>query len=134
MGINIFISHAWDYNTDYYTLENWLDESLEWRNMSIPKHDAKEAKNDSELEQMIRNNIKNSSIFLVIGGMYVVQSNRKWISKEIEIAKKYGKYMIVIKPRGNQNMPKILQEEANEIVGWSSKSIINAIKDYENVK
>ena len=106
---------------------------LQYR-LSIPNHAAKETKNDSELELMIRNNIKNSSIFLVIGGMYVAQSNRKWISKEIEIAKNYGKYMIVIKPRGNQNMPKILQENANEIVGWSSKSIINAIKDYENVK
>lgn len=134
MKYNIFISHAWDYNEDYYKLENWLDETIDWKNMSIPKHDAKEAKNDTELFQMIENNIKNSSIFLVIGGMYVPQSNRKWIQKEIEIAKRYGKYIIAIKPRGNQNIPKILQENTDIIVGWNSKSIIDAIKDYNYVR
>ena len=43
----IFISHSWNYNSDYYTIENWLDENLSWKNMSVPKHDALESSTES---------------------------------------------------------------------------------------
>jgi hypothetical protein len=37
----LFISHAWDYNDDYYTLEGMLRDSpnFAFRNYSVPKHD-----------------------------------------------------------------------------------------------
>ena len=41
---NLFISHAWKYNEDYYTVEKWLksakeNEELIYKNYSVPQHD-----------------------------------------------------------------------------------------------
>lgn len=126
----LFISHCWDYKQDYYTVENWIDESdIKWRNMSIPVHDPKDTSTDSELETKIDNNIKNSSEFIVIAGMYVAQQNRFWINKEIEIAQKYNKPILAIKPWGNERTPTKIQEVADKLINWQSSSIINGIKD-----
>lgn len=122
----IFISHSWNYNSDYYTIENWLDENLSWKNMSVPKHDALESSTDQELKEKIENRIKLSSGILIISGMYVNHSG--WINTEIELAIKYGKAIIGIKPRGNERTPTVISENAI-IVNWNSNSIINAIEE-----
>ena len=38
---DLFLSHAWRYNDDYYKLEKMLKEAslFKWRNYSVPKHD-----------------------------------------------------------------------------------------------
>ena len=47
----LFISHCWDYNEEYYKVENWIDESdISWKNMSIPVHDPKDTSSDKDLE------------------------------------------------------------------------------------
>jgi hypothetical protein len=126
----IFISHCWDYNTQYYTVEEWINESdIKWKNMSIPAHDPKQTHSDRELEQIIDNNIKNSSIFIIIAGMYASQQNRNWINKEIEIAQKYNKPLLAIKPWGNERTPSKIQEVAAKLVNWQSSSAINGIKE-----
>ena len=126
----IFISHCWDYNEQYYTVERWIDESdINWRNMSIPEHDPKDTSTDKELEEKIDNNINNSSLFIIIAGMYVPQKNRPWINKEIEIAQKYNKTILAIKPWGNQRTPTIIQDIADKLVNWNSSSVIDGIKE-----
>lgn len=126
----LFISHCWDYNDAYYTVEKWIDESdINWKNMSIPAHDPKDTRSDRELEQVIDNNIRNSSLFIIIAGMYVSQENRTWINKEIEIAQKYNKPILAIKPWGNQRTPTKIQEVADRLVNWQSSSVINGIKE-----
>lgn len=103
MICNIFISHCWKISEDYDTIVNWLDESsLVLRNMSIPKHNPKDATNDNELKKLIDNNIRESSIFLIISSMHISQPKNKWLSIELEIAKKYDKPIIAIKPWGNK--------------------------------
>ena len=124
----LFISHYWDYKDAYYTVEGWIDDSdISWKNMSIPAHDPKQTHSDRELEQMIDNNIRNSSIFIIIAGMYVSQENRIWINKEIEIAQKYNKPILAIKPWGNERTPTKIQEVADKLVNWQSSSVINGI-------
>ena len=129
MKYPMFISHCWDYNEAYYKVEGWIDDSINWKNMSIPVHDPKETKSDKELEQKIDNLIKNSSLFIIIAGMYVSQKNRIWINKEIEIAQKYNKKILAIKPWGNQRTPTILQEVSDKLVNWNNSSIIYGIKE-----
>ena len=126
----IFISHCWDYRSAYYTVKEWIDDSdITWKDMSIPAHDPKQTHSDSELEQMIDNKIRNSSLFIIIAGMYVSQQNRVWINKEIEIAQKYNKPILAIKPWGNERTPTKIQEVADKLVNWQSSSVINGIKE-----
>jgi predicted esterase YcpF (UPF0227 family) len=129
MVYNIFISHSWKYGTDYYTVEDWIDNSdLDWKNMSVPAHDAKNANSNEELEQMIDNNIKNSTGIIIIAGMYTNYS--EWIDKEIDIALAYNKPMIGIKPRGNPHIPLKISKNVNKVVNWNSSSLIDAIEEY----
>lgn len=131
MRPKIFISNCWDYKDQYYTVEKWIDDSdIDWQNMSIPAHDPKDVSSNAELEEKIDNNIKNSSLFIILSGMYVSQPNREWIDKELDIAIKYNKTIIGVKPWGNEKIPSKVKENATEIVNWNSKSLIEAIKKY----
>jgi len=126
----LFISHCWDYKGNYYKIEEWIDDSdINWKNMSIPVHDPKDTSTDSELKTKIENNIKGSSLFIVIAGMYVARENRYWINFEIDTALKYGKNILAIKPRGNERLPEKIQDNADLLVNWNSTSIIGGIKD-----
>jgi hypothetical protein len=49
----IFISYAWTYNEDYWTLVNWFKEepNLSWKNYSAPSHDGLLDTTDRGLKQ-----------------------------------------------------------------------------------
>ena len=126
---NLFISHAWDYNSDYYNLINLLDNYpyFSYKNYSVLEHDALDTKTNKELEEALNRQIAPTSVVLIIAGMYY--NHRKWIQKEIDIAKAKGKPIIVIRPRGAERMPSELISDEYIRVNWNSTSIVKAIKD-----
>jgi len=95
---NIFISHAWDYNDEYYRLEELLNDAdgFEWKNYSVPEHDEIDSTSDEELEEALRNQIRPTNVVLITSGMYVAY--REWIQKEIDIALEMNKPIIGIMP------------------------------------
>ncbi len=61
----------------------------------------------------------------------VYSSYSKWINKEIVIANKgfaNPKPIIGIIPWGQTNISKIVQDNADEMVGWNTESIVAAIR------
>lgn len=125
----IFISHAWEYNNDYSTIESWLKASnLQFANYSVPKHDPVDANNNKKLKAALTNQIRPSNIVIVIAGMYDAYSD--WIQYEIDEAVRMGKTIIGIKPWGQQRIPDVVKRNATEMVGWNSKSVIDAIKKH----
>lgn len=126
---NLFISHAWDYNSDYYNLVDLLSNYpyFNFKNYSVPQHDALNTKTNWELEEALNRQIAPTSVVLIIAGMYY--NNRKWIQKEIEIAKAKGKPIIVIRPRGAERMPSELISDDYIRVNWNSSSIVQAIRE-----
>lgn len=137
---NLFISHAWKYNSDYYSLESKLKEysnshwNFNFKNYSVPQHnpilDPDSDYSRKILESELEGQIKPSSCILVISGMYV--AHKYWIQKEIELAKKHNKVIIGIRPWGAERIPSIISENATDIVSWNTESIVNAIKKYCN--
>ena len=132
---SLFLSHAWRYNDDYYRLENLLNEAsnFKWRNYSVPTHDPLINPNNpvgrNRLLSLLHDQIKPVNCVVIIAGVYVTHSD--WILDEIEIAEvRYKKPIIGIKPFGNVNIPKAVQDVAQEIVGWSTSSIVAAIRKY----
>ena len=126
----VFISHAWTYNADYYRLIDLLDAAswFSWRNYSVPEHDPVDAGNDARLTEALRNQIRPTHVVLIIAGMYV--NHRKWIQKEIDIAVGMGKPIVGLIPRGAERTPTEVQDVAKEMVGWSTSSIVAAIRKY----
>lgn len=131
---DLFISHAWKYNEEYYRLVELLKgaNNFKWRNYSVPEHDPvldPDDENDAKiLLSKLEQQIKPVNCVLVISGMYV--NYRKWIQSEIEIAIKYKKPIIGIKPRGQQRIPLDVQAVATTMVGWSTDSIVKAIREH----
>lgn len=131
---DLFLSHAWRYNFDYYNLERLLKQAplFQWRNYSVPKHDPlidpKTPLGKAKLEGLLNNQVKPVNCVLVLGGMYAAHS--EWIKKEIEIAKSYKKPIIGVYPWGQQNMPLVIQNAAIELVGWQTSTIVTAIRKH----
>lgn len=129
---DIFISHAWKYNNQYYNLEKMLEEHkyFRFRNYSVPEHDPLDFNSVKELVNQLDEQIRQSTVVLVIGGMYC--NYRKWIQKEIEIAKKYNKPIILVTPYGANRIPTMVEINATKTIKWNSDSIINAIREVSN--
>jgi hypothetical protein len=131
---NIFISHAWKYSEHYDQVVKWINEAqdegkLTWKNYSVPEHDPLIDPNTTvgknKLKGMINNQIKPASIVIILAGMYAAHSD--WIDYEIDTAVSYSKYIIGVKPWGQERIPTKISDNANVIVGWNKNSIINAI-------
>lgn len=132
MIYNLFISHAWDYNDEYYRLVNMLNEAtnFEWKNYSVPEHDPFDEEED--LKEALKKQIRPASAVLILAGIYANYS--KWIKFEVEFSELISKPIIVVKPWGQERTPAYLQEIAgkpgNTIVGWNIESIVTAIRNY----
>jgi hypothetical protein len=122
----VFISHAWQYNEDYYRLTEWLNDypNFSWTNLSVPKHDP--ILNTEQLEKELHSQMRPSEVFIILAGMYVSHSG--WIQYEINFARRIGRPIVGIKPWGNVMVPTAVQNGADVIVGWNKDSIVGAIR------
>jgi len=124
----IFISHAWDYNDEYYRFERLLKQTslFEWTNYSVPNHNPLGTKTDRDLREALNRQIRPVNIVIILAGMYVVRS--KWIQIEMNIAQSMNKPMIGIIPHGGQRTPRDVQDVVRVMIRWNTSSIVNAIR------
>lgn len=124
----LFISHAWDYNDDYYRLEALLNAAplFIWANHSVPKHDPLLVNTDASLERKLQDQLTFTHCALFISGMYA--NHRTWIQKELDLAVHMDKPIIGVRPRGQERIPQAIQDVAREMVYWNTSSIVEAIR------
>jgi hypothetical protein len=124
---NIFISHSWEHSQDYANLKNLLDNRgyFYYRNHSVPLEDPFYG-NRTLIWDQITNNIKWSSIVILIAGVYATYSGS--MKREIDIARQYCKPILAVIPRGNEYASS-LRYHANRVVGWNTETIIQAIRE-----
>lgn len=123
---SVFICHDWEYGADYYRICEFLEatSNFNWKNLSVPEHDP--LANDDTLERELRNQVRPADVMLVLAGMYTARS--AWMDWEMRFARRIGKPIIGIVPWGNTRVPVAVQRNATEIVGWNTRSIVNAIR------
>ncbi len=123
----IFVSHSWNYDEHRDRIKQFLNDEpqLTYRDFSVPEHDPLEFEDRNDLRQQIYQRVKQSHVVVIPSGMYVAHS--EWINEEIEMAKSLGKPLIGVKPWGSSQTPKVVREEADEMVGWQQRSVLNAI-------
>jgi hypothetical protein len=124
----IFISHAWRYNEDYYRIEQWLDEypNFNWTNLSVPEHDP--ILDVGKLASALHNQMRPADVFLILSGMYVAHS--QWIQHEINSARRIGRPIIGVRPWGSSVVPTAVQNGADQIFGWNRDSILASIRQW----
>jgi hypothetical protein len=54
-------------------------------------------------------------------------NHSKWIGKEIDGAKLYGKPIVAVDPWAQKRSSSVVATAADEAVGWNKQSIINAV-------
>lgn len=132
--IHVFISHAWAYSDHYTTLANWIfnetwtagQASLDFRDYSIPMADPiNDVQSTKALQEAIFNQIGRSHVVVIPSGMYASYS--KWIQKEIDGAKAYGKPILAVNPWGQEKKSGVVLSNADRGVGWNKQPLINAI-------
>jgi len=122
----VFISHSWKHDRDYWSLLEKIEiQEFRFYNHSISFDDPLDAGTTKEIEKGIWKQMKWCSTILVLAGPH---ASKPWVKKEVEIAKKLGKKIIAVRPWGNHSVPQYLRQEADEIVGFNSKTIIEKIK------
>lgn len=134
MVYNLFISHSWSYSDAYEKLISLLDNerNFTYKNYSVPKNDPiHNANNDTQLKAAIRNQMQHASCVLIMAGMYASYS--KWINIEIELANEMNKKIIAIEPWGSERTSLKVKNNADEIVGWNTSSIVRAIRGYSHI-
>ena len=131
MTYNLFISHSWVYSDAYSKLMELLSNApyFNFKNYSVPKDDPiHNEPNDYQLRAAIKNQMQHASCVLILAGVYATYS--KWINIEIQLAQEMGKKIIAIQPWAAQRTSQVVKNAADEIVGWNTSSIVNAIRGY----
>ena len=129
---NLFLSHSWSYSDTYKKLIELLKKRpyFDFKDYSVPKDDPiHNAPNSQKLYEAIKRKMAPCSVVLVMAGVYATYST--WIEKEIRIAKtefQNPKPVIAIKPWAQTNISQFVAENADEIVGWNTDSVVNAIR------
>ena len=126
---NLFISHAWYYDHHYQQLVTWFDNesNFSWKNYSVPSDDSLSDKTSKGLSEGMTRQISPAQGVIILAGMYAAHS--AWIDYEINEAVRMGKFIIGVRPWGQERVPVNVQNAANVMVGWNSASIIQAVRD-----
>ncbi len=129
---NLFISHSWKYQYQYDNLIALLNKRgyFSYKNLSAPRDDPIHTNGTKkQLRAKIKEKIRNCHVFLVLAGVYCTYSD--WIDIEIDIAENtWKKPIIAIAPWGSIYTSQHAKDCADEIVGWNTNSIVQAIRYY----
>lgn len=129
---DIFISHAWSYDERYEGVVRLLNSvwGFSWRDYSVPRSAPVVDRNSvigvNALTGRLREQIRQSSCFVLIAGMFV--HHRDWVQREIRIAQDYGKPIIAVRRRGQLRTPIEVENYAHATVNWNSVSLVEAIR------
>lgn len=130
---DLFISHAWDHDERYQGVARLLNDApnFQWRDYSFPREypavDPGSEVGRNTLRRILRENVRQSSCFLLIAGMYV--NHRYWVQAEIEFAQEFRKPIVGIRRRGQQMTPQVVIDVSHEVVNWNGNSITTAIRN-----
>ena len=128
MSYHLFISHSWNYTKQYDGLLNLLSKTnLSCKNYSASRENPiTDTRTDAQLREAIKQKMRPVSCVIVLAGVYASRS--KWIEVEIELAKELNKKIVGVRPRGNERISQLVQDNAYMMVNWNSDSLASAIR------
>lgn len=96
---NIFISHRWDYNAEYYSLINKFDRyGFDHLDYSVPRHNPADVNSVSAIARALNEQVRQCNYFLIFGNRAV--ANSRWCMHELTVAQSYRKPILTVTPFG----------------------------------
>jgi hypothetical protein len=123
----IFVSHAWRPHDDYTRLFDYLGDAADfyYTNLSTPEAPPTDTSRTG-IEAALARQIGPAEVVIVLGGVY--EAHPELIDLQMALAKKHGRPIIGLRPSGSQVVPKAIEHRANDVVVWSERTIVDAIK------
>lgn len=117
---DLFITHNGPGDEEYITFFQRLLEApdFEWKDHGVPGLNK-----DEELEEQIQ----PAQIVVVLSGLY--NRHPELVKKQIEIARKLDKPLLLIRPYGLEEVPVELDKLASGVVGWNRVCIVEHIEE-----
>lgn len=126
---NIFISHRWDYNDDYYKLIKKFDAyGFAHLDYSVPQHDPLDANRVNKIKAALKEQVRQCNYFIVFSNM--AMNNSDWCKYEVAVATEYGKPILSVRPHDyDGNIPQFISNADTEggPVGFNTPAIIRKI-------
>jgi hypothetical protein len=124
----VFISHSWRYEDHYEEVKSLLHNAygFEYFDHSVSSDEPIDAQLPNHLRSKLCDQMRSTSVVLVLAGMYVAHSD--WIQEEIEMAADMEKPIIGVIPDGNDQVPNIVEEHATELVEADGRQVLDAIE------
>ncbi|MGZ7136497.1 MAG: TIR domain-containing protein [Methanobacterium sp.] len=117
---NIFISHIGKQEEEYSIFIQKLSSASDFRYNNLGILDKI---NQNELQEQI----KPAEIVIILSGLY--NKYKSIIKKQMDIARKLDKPIIVIRPYGMENVPLELEQVAADVIGWNAPCIVDSIEE-----
>jgi hypothetical protein len=136
---DLFITHAWRYHEDWSKISEMLDSlpGLKWRNFSLPWHDPAMDPNSEVGGKFIRSFLETQIIpvhgVVLLAGVYKINSAKRWLEMEVEMARKYNKPIIGLPSIGEATVPQEVKSLCDASVGWDAAALIAALDDIRGV-
>ncbi len=123
----IFASHGWETDEDYLRLFEYLESTTNfyYENL-LPPGSSPEGESIAQRRTRILDAMKRAEVVVVCTGQY--EPFRDWIDFEISAAKAHRLPIVLVEPFGPKDAPAELKSKADQIVGWSSRSLEDAIR------
>jgi hypothetical protein len=117
---NIFISHIGRNEDEYDTFTEKLSKAydFEFKNYGV-------LETDKTTEKEFQEQIEPVGIVIILSGLY--NKYKSVMKRQIDIATRLNKSIIVIRPYGMEDVPSELEDIAADIVGWNAPCIVDAI-------
>lgn len=116
---DLFITHNGPGDEEYLTFIQRLLEApdFEWKDHGVPGLNREE-----ELEEQIR----PAQVVVVLSGLY---NRHPQVKRQVEIARKLDKPLLLIRPYGLEEVPPELDKLAQGVVGWNRVCIVEHLED-----
>lgn len=96
---NIFISHRWDYNEEYYSLiQKFAQYGFAHLDYSVPQHDPADANRVRAIAAALTEQVRQCNYFLIFANRAIC--NSRWCLHELNCAKNFGKPILGVNPFG----------------------------------
>ena len=126
--IRVFVTHHWQDADDYARVFEYLESARNffYRNTSTP--DKAPAKGDTEsIREDLRKQINAAEIVIALASMYEAQPDLTIF--QMNYGQSQKKPVLLLPPFGSgQEVSKLLQDRADEIVKWDERGLVDAIR------
>lgn len=123
----IFPSHGWVKDDDYLRLFEYLESTTNFFYSNVCDPDVSpEGETVAQRRTRVLDAMKQAEVLVLLSGAY--DDHREWHDFEVQAAGAHNVPIVLVEPFGPQDAPEHLKDKAEQVIGWNSRTIEDAIR------